>query len=424
MRSGLKPSPSYSGRISPALGLRRLISAMTAVFRPDRVTARKKFRGGSSWATMASSSRRGVVALAAATSSRLWARISRRTAGVRGVCSVGLGSRGGSGFGGLVLTGVIVLAGLACVAWGQSGGGSGEGSGLGSLESMRLSEVGQALSDWKRVLLILGSVLVLVLLWGGDWIRPLSLQRAGLRNVKPLPAPVWLMAAFIVMLTPALVYAPLSQMSFVVGAKGESARAVAAPQGLAYLAGVAVALGMTYMAAKAAPQSGCKLDWIDVPVGVGLLLLAAPLVLLTGDLSMLVHKSLAHGEPTQAIAHPLLQQMVNDRSDPWVWVMVATVVIGAPIVEEVVYRVFVQSALLRMTNHAWVSVILTGAIFGTMHAIGTPDTRSPWYAAVTVGVLGLCCGGAFERTKRLGVPIAMHGAFNAANVAIAMWMSA
>lgn len=289
---------------------------------------------------------------------------------------------------------------------------------------MRLSEVGETLSDWKRLLLILGSVVVIVLLWGGDWIRPASLQRAGLRNVKPLPSPVWLLSAFIVMLTPGLVYTPLQDMAFLTGGEGETLRAIAAPQGVAYLAGVAVALGLASMAGRAAPQSGCKPDWIDAPIGLGLLLLAAPLVVLAGDLAMLVHRSLAEEGTTQAIAHPLLQQMVDGRSDPWVWVLVATVVIGAPIVEEVVYRVFVQSAFLRLTNHAWVSVIITAVIFGTMHAIGPAQTRSPWYAAVTVGVLGLCCGGAFERTKRLGVPIAMHAGFNAANVALAMWTTA
>jgi membrane protease YdiL (CAAX protease family) len=353
----------------------------------------------------------------------LWATISRSTAGGSAGARPGSGSGSGPGWGGWLLTGLIVLAGLAGVASGAQQGSGGQGSGFGDLESMRLSEVGETLSDWKRLLLILGSVMVLVLLWGGDAIRPMSLQRAGLRNVKALPAPVWFMSAFIVVLTPGLLYTSLKGMDWVTGGGGDSLRALAAPQGIAYLAGIAVALGLAYMAGKAAPQSGCKLDWIDVPVGVGLLLLVAPLVLMAGDLSMLVHKSLANGEPTRAIAHPLLQQMVDNRSDPWLWVLIATVILGAPIVEEVVYRVFVQSAFLRLTNHAWVSVIITAAIFGTMHAIGSADTKSPWYAAVTVGVLGLCCGGAFERTKRLGVPIAMHAAFNAANVAMAMWVT-
>lgn len=285
---------------------------------------------------------------------------------------------------------------------------------------MRLSEVGETLSSWRRLLLILGSGVVLVLLWGGDAIRPGSLQRAGIRDVKPLPTPVWLMAGILVLLAPALTYAPLADVGWLTGGGGESLRAVAAPQGVAYLAGIAVALGLVVMAHRAAPNSGLKLDWIDLPVGLGMLLLVSPLVLLAGDLSVLVHSSLS-SPPESDIAHPLLARMLEGRGDPWAWVLILSAVVGAPVVEEVVYRAFVQSGLLRLTNHAWVSLIVTAAIFGTVHAIGPAGSALPWYAAVQVGVLGLCCGAAFERTKRLGVPIAMHALFNAANIAVAMW---
>jgi membrane protease YdiL (CAAX protease family) len=285
---------------------------------------------------------------------------------------------------------------------------------------MRLADVGETLSDWRRWLLVGGAGLVLVLLWGGDAIRPGSLQRAGLRNVKPLPTPVWFMAGILVLLTPALVHGALGEVGWLVGGSEGSLRATTAPQALSYLAGMAVAIGLVLMAHRAAPEAGLKIDWIDVPVGAGLLLLASPLVLLTGDLALLVHKSLA-AAPESALAHPLLTKMVEGRSDPWAWVLIGSAVIGAPVVEEIVYRVFVQSGLLRLTNHAWVSVIATAAIFGTVHAIGPASGALPWYAAVEVGVLGLCCGAAFERTKRLGVPIAMHAVFNAANIAVAMW---
>ncbi|HZW08933.1 MAG TPA: CPBP family intramembrane glutamic endopeptidase [Phycisphaerales bacterium] len=285
---------------------------------------------------------------------------------------------------------------------------------------MSLSEVGETLSDWRRLLLVVGACVVLVLLWGGDAIRPGSLQRAGLRNVKPLPTPVWFMAALIVLLAPMLVFEPLRGVGWITGGSSGSLRAIAAPQGLAYLAGVIAAGGLLVMAHRAAPQAGLKLDWIDGPVGLGLLLLAAPLVLLAGDLAFLVHASLSSESPS-TIAHPLLERLVEGRGDPWAWVLIASVVVLAPAFEEVVYRGFVQSGLLRLTNHAWASLIATGVIFGTVHAIGPAESASPWYAAVQVGVLGICCGAAFERTKRLGVPIAMHAAFNAANVAVAMW---
>jgi membrane protease YdiL (CAAX protease family) len=44
----------------------------------------------------------------------------------------------------------------------------------------------------------------------------------------------------------------------------------------------------------------------------------------------------------------------------------------------------------------------------------------PWYAIVTLFVLSVCLGAAFERWRSIGVPIAMHMAFNAGNVVLAM----
>ncbi len=211
-------------------------------------------------------------------------------------------------------------------------------------------------------------------------------------------------------------------MAVLGGQSPESLRGVAVSNGISYLAGVAAAIGLVSMASKAAPESGCKLHWIDVPVGLGLFLLVLPIVLLANNLTVLIHQGLAEEGTTKAIAHPLLELMVENRGDGWTWVLIAATVIGAPIVEEVVYRGFVQSAFFRLTNHAWISVIVTAAIFGAMHTLGPAESSSPWYAAVTVGFLGLCCGGAFERTKRLGVPIAMHAAFNAGNVGMAMWV--
>ena len=351
--------------------------------------------------------------------------ISRNTAGVRGSVFPGSGDGSGSGrgLGGWLLTWGIVLCGIAAVASGATETGSAtlaQASGGGGVESMRLSEVGETISEWRLALLISGSVLVVVMLWAGDAIRPGSMQRAGLRNVKPLPAPVWLLSACIAMLAPGLVAAPLSQMEFLVGSDTDSLASMAKVQGIAYLAGIVVAVGLVIMASKAAGQSGLKLHWVDLAVGLGLLLLVFPIVLLSGDLAQLVHRELRGGE-TEHLAHPMLQMMVDNKDSPWTWVLIASAVIGAPIVEEAVYRGFLQSGLLRLTNHAWISIITAAAVFGTVHALGPSDQSLPWYAAVQVGVLGLCCGAAFERTKRLSVPIAMHAAFNAVNVGLAMW---
>ncbi len=103
------------------------------------------------------------------------------------------------------------------------------------------------------------------------------------------------------------------------------------------------------------------------------------------------------------------------------WALIAAAVVGAPLVEEMIYRVFLQSSISRATGLPWVGILAAAVVFAVAHAVGPAEQRVPWYAAVPIGVLGLACGLAYERTKRLLVPITMHACFNAMNVAMAMW---
>ena len=48
----------------------------------------------------------------------------------------------------------------------------------------------------------------------------------------------------------------------------------------------------------------------------------------------------------------------------------------------------------------------------------------PWHALLPIFGLGLACGVAYERTKRVGVPITMHICFNGLNVMLALMIGA
>jgi len=290
---------------------------------------------------------------------------------------------------------------------------------------MRLSDIGRTLQEWKLPLLIAASVLVFVLLWSGDVIRPGSMGRSGKRAVKSLPIPIWLMTGFLIYVAPAMTLQSISKVSWLVGQNPDALRATAAPMVVSYVLAAILTIGLLVMTHRAAPKAGLGIDWIDPPIGLGLLVLSLPFVLLSGDIAQIINTSLTQHAPDQAdaIAHPLLQLIVDNRHDPWAWAMIAAVVLGAPIVEEAVFRVYLQSVLLVVLRNTWAAILVAAAIFGTVHAIGPAQTASPWYAAVEVGVLGLCMGAAYERTKRVGVPIAMHAAFNALNVGMALWMS-
>ncbi|GIK19788.1 MAG: CPBP family intramembrane metalloprotease [Leptolyngbya sp. PLA2] len=280
------------------------------------------------------------------------------------------------------------------------------------------------MADWRVGLLAAASALVLVMLWAGDAIRPGSLQRSGERDLKPFPWPIWLFPGLLTFAALALTASAASAWPWLVGPESGALRYHAAVQGATYLIGGIVALGLVYMMAHAAPNAGLRPLWSDLPIGMGLYVLALPLVLLSGELAVRMHASIGGALPADGVAHPTLALMLQGAQgggSAWVWALIAAAVVGAPLVEEMIYRVFLQSSISRATGLPWVGILAAAVVFAVAHAVGPAEQRVPWYAAVPIGVLGLACGLAYERTKRLLVPITMHACFNAMNVAMAMW---
>jgi membrane protease YdiL (CAAX protease family) len=175
---------------------------------------------------------------------------------------------------------------------------------------------------------------------------------------------------------------------------------------------------MLHLLARSGPEAGVKFKAGDVMIGLWAFLLAWPLVEASSIGAVLVHQWMDGQAIT--LAHPTLAQIVSSPNDPWRWVVIASVVLGAPIVEELVYRVFIQSAIVRVVGGVWPGVLITAAIFAGVHRAGGAESAVPWVALAPIFVLGLAMGIAYERTKRVGVPIMMHIAFNAVNVGLAM----
>lgn len=94
-----------------------------------------------------------------------------------------------------------------------------------------------------------------------------------------------------------------------------------------------------------------------------------------------------------------------DRADgPWIIVLVLVVVVGAPIVEELVYRGFIHGSLQGRLSDGL--ALLGAAVWFTL--IHFTPVEYPGLFAFAI-VLGLC----FHGTGRLGMAIAAHMAFNA-----------
>jgi membrane protease YdiL (CAAX protease family) len=158
---------------------------------------------------------------------------------------------------------------------------------------------------------------------------------------------------------------------------------------------------------------------VDVARGGLGLLIAAPALLTASFLAAIVF-SLFTGRAPSPIAHDTLKAISEQRRDPWVAGLIATAVLFGPMLEELLFRAFIQSALLKATGRAWPAILITSLLFMAAHigSVKSDDTQ----ALFPLLVFGMVLGIAYERTRRIWVPITMHMLFNVANVAAALLM--
>ena len=98
------------------------------------------------------------------------------------------------------------------------------------------------------------------------------------------------------------------------------------------------------------------------------------------------------------------RDMVDAAHGAWFIVLFVVVVVGAPLVEELVYRGFIQAGLQSQIGSTW-ALIITAAWFTVVHL---EPIEFPGLFAFAL-VLGLC----YRRTQRVGLSMVTHLAFNA-----------
>jgi len=103
------------------------------------------------------------------------------------------------------------------------------------------------------------------------------------------------------------------------------------------------------------------------------------------------------------------RELVDAADGAWFLLLAVVVVIGAPLVEEAVYRGFLQGALRRSAPPA-LAILVVAALFAAVH-FSVVETPGLFAFAI---VLGLC----FERSGGLALPIVAHMAFNATAVVL------
>ena len=280
----------------------------------------------------------------------------------------------------------------------------------------------------------------LFFLWRADVIRPGSFHRAGVRSLPEHPWTLWIAGAVLVFLSAPLggqLALSITGTEFPNAVSREASAAPRTPEeetraaarraqdvramGVAALGSYAASITTSVilirvMRRRLGSERETRWLWVrasDVPVGLLALLAGAPFVNAVNIASTFLYTVLS-GTSIPVVAHSTLDAVKASPNDPWVWVVAGVAVLAAPIVEEVMYRALLQTALLKLTGRASLAVAVTSLIFGLSHVGAVP-----WYAMPTLMALGAALGVAYERTRSLGVPIVMHTAFNAANVILA-----
>jgi membrane protease YdiL (CAAX protease family) len=103
------------------------------------------------------------------------------------------------------------------------------------------------------------------------------------------------------------------------------------------------------------------------------------------------------------------RELVDAADGAWFLLLTVVVVIGAPLVEEAVYRGFLQGTLRRSVA-PWAATLVVAALFAVIHF---SVVEMPGLFAFAI-VLGIC----FERSGGLALPIVAHMSFNATAVVL------
>jgi membrane protease YdiL (CAAX protease family) len=91
-------------------------------------------------------------------------------------------------------------------------------------------------------------------------------------------------------------------------------------------------------------------------------------------------------------------------------VLVATAVVFAPLLEELVFRGLLQNFLLGIVRFPIVAVVLTSLAFAAVH--------HPWQMRPPIFVLSLCLGWTYIRTGSLVTAMLLHALFNGIQFAL------
>jgi membrane protease YdiL (CAAX protease family) len=194
----------------------------------------------------------------------------------------------------------------------------------------------------------------------------------------------------------------------------EMAIVTAAAMGAGMLTAIGVIIWMRRL--QLVPRAGTA-PVRSIALGVAALVAWWPALASAGWIAGQLQRA-ATGIDPPAIGHSTLEQMVQGPRDAWWWLMGLSAVVLAPILEECLYRGFVQQALRRAGLGPWPAVLLASIVFTLMHVGSVPEGARA-ASLTSLAVLSCCFGWLAERTGSLVAPVAAHVAFNLGNLVVA-----
>lgn len=259
------------------------------------------------------------------------------------------------------------------------------------------------------------SAVILYCLWRWNVVRPASFPEKSGRDVSGAPAVIWLLGALMMFLGQAEGVILASRLPERVIGAAKSLQQTALVSVAGHLVGLLVAAGLFWLLrGRVSEKAGLNWKWSDIGRGAVAMVIVAPIYICVAYAASEAAR-LVNGAAPDKLAHEGLKEIIGHRESLWAWVMMGTAVFGAPLVEESMYRVFLQSCLLRAIGRTWPAVFITSALFAGVHW-GTV----PAHALAPLFVVGLAFGVAYERTRSPLVPITMHALFNAGNLVVAI----
>jgi len=123
------------------------------------------------------------------------------------------------------------------------------------------------------------------------------------------------------------------------------------------------------------------------------------------------------GMEPDLIAHDALKVLTDEAWGPTRWGLILTAVVGAPIVEELLFRGFFQTSLLQSgyIRSPWTSIVIYSVLFTLVHASVAQSHAMPALFTLSLGL-----GYVYERTGSLFAPMLLHAAFNAIQITFAL----